>query len=161
LRTCQPKLEPMDVGQLVASTTTFARNDPLFRNISFDVTGVGPAILGDADLLRTVLLNLLTNSAQAWKGWAGSTFSVGATEESCQIVVTDRGPGVPADARDRLFTPFFTTKNAWQRARPGDGEAHRRSTWRGTARGVSSRRRDQSGRRASRADDCGRLRVSD
>jgi signal transduction histidine kinase len=106
----EPKLQPLDVGQLIASTTTFAGNDPLFRNISLDVSGVAPAILGDADLLRTVLLNLLTNSARAMEGVGRINISVGATEESCQIVVTDRGPGVPADARDRLFTPFFTTK---------------------------------------------------
>jgi two-component system sensor kinase FixL len=106
----EPKLEPMDVGQLVASTTTFARNDPLFRNISLDVSGVAPAILADANLLRTVLVNLLTNSAQAMEGVGRITVSVDGTGDTCQITVIDHGPGIPSDVRERLFTPFFTTK---------------------------------------------------
>ena len=28
----------------------------------------------------------------------------------CHISIADRGPGIPPDVRDRLFTPFFTTK---------------------------------------------------
>jgi signal transduction histidine kinase len=28
----------------------------------------------------------------------------------CQIVISDSGPGIPPDVRDKLFTPFFTTK---------------------------------------------------
>jgi signal transduction histidine kinase len=29
---------------------------------------------------------------------------------SCQIAFADSGPGIPADVRDQIFTPFFTTK---------------------------------------------------
>jgi two-component system sensor kinase FixL len=106
----EPKFETMDVGQLITATTDLARYDTLFRNVTIEVAGVAPAILGDADLLRTVLLNLLTNSAQALEGKGRINVSVGAAEASCQIVVSDQGPGVSADVRNRLFTPFFTTK---------------------------------------------------
>ena len=106
----EPKLEPLDVGQLVASTASFTRNDPAFRSVSIEVTGAAPAIRGDAELLRTVLLNLLTNGAQAMEGVGRVMLSVNATGDSCEIVVADDGPGVSPDVRDRLFTPFFTTK---------------------------------------------------
>jgi PAS domain S-box-containing protein len=105
-----PKLRPMDVGQFVASTIGFARNDPLFRDVAIDVASAAPMILADADLLRTVLLNLLTNGAQGMGGVGRIDVSVAAIGDLCRIVVTDRGPGVPAAVRGRLFTPFFTTK---------------------------------------------------
>ena len=106
----EPKLEPIDVGQLVTLTASVVRNDPACRDVRIDVRGEAPAILGDATLLRTVLSNLLMNSAQAMDGVGTVRVSLEAGQDSCQILVSDEGPGMPQEVRDRLFAPFFTTK---------------------------------------------------
>jgi len=57
-----------------------------------------------------VFLNLLINSAQAMRGKGDVAVGVSADEASCTMTVTDGGPGIPPDVREKLFTPFFTTK---------------------------------------------------
>jgi signal transduction histidine kinase len=36
--------------------------------------------------------------------------TVDAEDGMCRVTVRDSGPGIPADVRERIFTPFFTTK---------------------------------------------------
>ncbi|MEQ9812783.1 MAG: PAS-domain containing protein [Azospirillaceae bacterium] len=74
-----------------------------------------PAIEGDPDQITQVVVNLMLNAAQAMSEEAGRrvlTVETGHLAESRQveIVVSDTGPGVPADLRRRIFDPFFTTK---------------------------------------------------
>ena len=36
--------------------------------------------------------------------------SLASMADMCQIAFADEGPGIPADVREKIFTPFFTTK---------------------------------------------------
>jgi signal transduction histidine kinase len=67
-------------------------------------------IPADAQLLQIVFLNLLVNGAQAVKGQGRLTVSVTSSETACLIAFNDTGPGIPAHIRQKIFTPFFTTK---------------------------------------------------
>jgi len=75
----------------------------------------------DRQMLRRVLVNLVRNAAQAIrdaraKGAAPDAVichvvvSARRQDDGTAIVVDDDGPGVPEDARDRIFDPYFTTK---------------------------------------------------
>jgi len=72
-------------------------------------------VLGDADQLMQVLLNLLLNALQA--SAANQIVEVTTSEELregdyfCRISVSDNGPGIPDEIRDAIFDPFFTTKD--------------------------------------------------
>jgi two-component system sensor histidine kinase HydH len=50
------------------------------------------------------------NSAHATHGQGTVRISLDSTPQGCELTVTDDGPGIPAEVRERLFTPFFTTK---------------------------------------------------
>ena len=80
--------------------------------------GASLRIWGDRDLLEQVLGNLFRNSLQAletipnssaevpWVGWA-----LGAAETGrVWLRIEDNGPGVASVVRERLFTPFVTTR---------------------------------------------------
>lgn len=69
-----------------------------------------PSVLGDADRLQQVLLNLTINACEAMS--AGGTLTVGATIEGerIRIWVRDDGEGIPLEIQANLFIPFFTTK---------------------------------------------------
>jgi signal transduction histidine kinase len=50
------------------------------------------------------------NGAHAMQGQGTIDISVHATDGAFRVVISDTGPGIPADIREKIFTPFFTTK---------------------------------------------------
>jgi signal transduction histidine kinase len=71
-----------------------------------------PDISGDFDQhqIRHVLSNLLTNASQALRGRGRVRVTAQVQARTLEIRVQDEGPGVPADVRDRIFEPLFTTR---------------------------------------------------
>ncbi|MGC3999157.1 MAG: ATP-binding protein [Anaeromyxobacter sp.] len=70
-----------------------------------------PPVRGDASQLEQVFLNICLNACQAMAG-AGGTLAVRsrADGEVLMVEVEDSGPGIPAEVRKQVFSPFFTTK---------------------------------------------------
>jgi PAS domain S-box-containing protein len=70
-----------------------------------------PAIQADPNKLKQVFINLVMNASQAMP--EGGTLSVRTAlvaGEEVEAVIGDSGPGIPAEVRDRVFEPFFSTK---------------------------------------------------
>ena len=72
-------------------------------------------VLGDAEDLKSVLLNLCLNSAEAMPHGGNLRVSTESAptpgrEPSILVRVEDDGVGIPADVREEIFKPFFTTK---------------------------------------------------
>jgi two-component system sensor kinase FixL len=107
----QPKSAPIELSTLVAVTATFLSGDPALSGIRVEVLGSAPPILGDPELLKIVFQNLLLNSAQAMRGTGTVRVRLETAGTSGRIVFTDSGPGIPSDIREKIFTPFFTTKS--------------------------------------------------
>jgi len=80
----------------------------LKRDFSADV-GVVTAMPQE---LGRVILNLLNNAFDAVRSTAGAEVTIGtrAAQDSVEIFVSDNGPGIPSDIREKIFEPFFTTK---------------------------------------------------
>ena len=81
-----------------------------------------PAVRGHADQLQQVLLNLFINAIEAMPGGGALAVETShdtvrrpglaeAAPESVVVVrVTDSGPGIPEELRERIFEPFYTSK---------------------------------------------------
>lgn len=72
-----------------------------------------PPVAADPGHLQQVLVNLLTNAADALRDWYGRrTVTMGAVPEAggTLFTVADTGPGVAPEHLPRVFDPFFTTK---------------------------------------------------
>jgi len=69
-----------------------------------------PRVLADAGQLHQVLLNLLLNAAQAMRGAGAIGITATPVDGRLCISVGDEGPGFTAEARERAFEAFFTTK---------------------------------------------------
>lgn len=106
----QPKPAPLEVWPLIAMTADLLSSDPALSGIRVEIEGSAPPILADPELLKIVFLNLLVNGAHAMQGRGRIRVSVAASDVSCRVTFIDGGPGIPADIRDKIFTPFFTTK---------------------------------------------------
>jgi signal transduction histidine kinase len=69
-------------------------------------------IMGFPGQVDQVLMNLLTNAAQAMGDQGGTIRVAGANrDDSVLLTVADEGPGIPQEILPRIFDPFFTTKD--------------------------------------------------
>jgi two-component system, cell cycle sensor histidine kinase and response regulator CckA len=101
---------PVDITMLANEVADLMAQDPTARGVRFEVEGSAPAVMADPKLFRIVLLNLVLNAAHAMQGRGTVKMSLTVSGRTCRIVIADTGPGIPADIRDRIFVPFFTTK---------------------------------------------------
>lgn len=61
-------------------------------------------------LLNQVVMNIVGNAADAIKGTGGIDIETLSDETTYTIRISDTGPGIPLELRERIFEPFFTTK---------------------------------------------------
>jgi two-component system NtrC family sensor kinase len=73
-----------------------------------------PPITGDVGQLEQVLMNVMLNAEQSIGEAAEGRITIFSAVESgrVRIVISDNGPGIPADVLPKIFDPFFTTKDA-------------------------------------------------
>ena len=73
-----------------------------------------PPVMADPDALRRALANLIDNAAEAMSTSFVRVLrvetSLGERSGMAEIVVSDTGPGLSPEARERLFLPYFSTK---------------------------------------------------
>ncbi len=117
-----PGEEPVDLNDLVDRTALLVRYELSVRGITLaeDRTGAPLRVRGNADELQQVLLNLVTNAAQAVRDLPPGTpreirLQTRIEGTDAVVLVRDSGPGVPEAIASQIFTPFFTTKE------PGEG----------------------------------------
>ena len=106
----QPRPGAVDVMALITSTAELLVRDASFKDLRVDVSGASPPVMADGGLLSVVFENLLLNSAQAMRGKGVVGATVGSNSGACEIMFVDSGPGIPPEVREKIFTPFFTTK---------------------------------------------------
>lgn len=66
--------------------------------------------LADSQQLQQVFLNIILNAVSAMKNGGKLKIKTKLTENKCNIVFTDTGSGISAENIDKVFNPFFTTK---------------------------------------------------
>jgi len=67
-------------------------------------------MVGNENALRGALMNLLNNAVDALDGCGIVKLSVGQHGGVMRITISDNGPGITEELRQRVFEPFFTTK---------------------------------------------------
>jgi len=106
--------ELLDMRREVQATLNFIR--PLLEHREMLVVARMPeetlGIFMDRDRFRQVLLNLLNNACDAMQ--PGGTIEIILRQEAptAVLVVSDQGAGVPAAIRERIFEPFYSTKDS-------------------------------------------------
>jgi len=79
-----------------------------------------PTIHGNAGKLQQVFLNLFLNAKDAMPG--GGTLKVStANGDGVRVIVSDSGSGIAQEHIQRIYDPFFTTKNGGRETRKGTG----------------------------------------
>ncbi len=119
------RAEQVNVGDILRGAATLAQSHPDRREgvrVTCSVPERALVIEGDEDLLHRAIFNLALNAVQASPADGEVRIEAGIVDPdrmplaagfepgSVAVRVSDEGPGIPPESRDRLFDPFFTTK---------------------------------------------------
>jgi PAS domain S-box-containing protein len=108
---------PLDLNEVIQEVTVFLKDESIQRHVSVR-TELGadlPQINGDRVQLQQVLLNLMVNGMDAMTGIDGQTKEIVVSSrkegtEKVLVSVEDHGAGIPPEAAEKIFDPFFSTK---------------------------------------------------
>ena len=108
----------VNVNKILEKTAYFIEKHPSFvsgdprKQIIKELDDNLPEIVGDPQQLQQVFLNLLLNAADAVPEGGKITIKTSHDKEGKTIAirVQDTGKGIPAELKERIFQPFFTTK---------------------------------------------------
>jgi two-component system, cell cycle sensor histidine kinase and response regulator CckA len=123
-------LQPVDVSRTVEQMielikVSVSKHAALVTDLGKDL----PAVQTSAAQLRRIVMNLVINASEAigdrdgvigvntrlvtvGRGSSGGTAGVLSEGDYLELEVTDTGIGIPLEAQDRVFDPFFTSKSA-------------------------------------------------
>ena len=112
-RQTEPVLQPVTVGSTIDQVISLVGHHAEMKHITLDRddTPSLPPVLADLGQIQQVLVNLVVNAIQATSDGGMVTISASPGKNGLvKIVVQDNGCGIAPENLDRLFTPFFTTK---------------------------------------------------
>ncbi|HKQ37569.1 MAG TPA: ATP-binding protein [Verrucomicrobiae bacterium] len=120
-RPAEPKLRPVDARRLLQNVQALLGAQLERRSIHLEAEAADNLQLnGDSEQLEQVLVNLVQNAADSVND--AGTITLRARQgvskirrESTPLVileVSDTGRGIPADVQERIFDPFFSTKES-------------------------------------------------
>jgi PAS domain S-box-containing protein len=105
---------PVDLGTVVDEALLLMQKPLGAENIRVlaSLDRALPPVLGDANALHQVLMNLLTNAREAMPQGGEIRIETAAAERAgwIRLRVADTGPGIPAEEISKIFDPFYTTK---------------------------------------------------
>ena len=103
---------PVDVKELIYEVNALIKDDCEKKGIQ---TGINldekaDLVAGDIGKLKQVLLNLVKNSIEAMESGGNLLIESRLVGKQVEVTVSDNGCGISAGDKEKIFSPFFTTK---------------------------------------------------
>ncbi|MEM8485710.1 MAG: MHYT domain-containing protein [Bacteroidota bacterium] len=123
----------VDLNKAIETTMTVARNEWKYvADIDLQLDPALPEVPCHPGELNQVFLNIMVNAAHAIEpsveannGQKGKiTLRTRATDEFVEVQIQDSGSGIPVHARQKIFDPFYTTKDVGKGTGQGLAIAH-------------------------------------
>ncbi len=103
---------PSDIKEIILETLSLFREAHKGVDFIFNKNGDIPVLNLDKSQIKRAIINILENAVEAMEGKGCVAIELGYDKE-LQIVnvkISDNGPGIPSEYRNRLFEPYFSTK---------------------------------------------------
>jgi two-component system NtrC family sensor kinase len=112
-RQSEPMLRPLLVGSVIDQVISMVDHQAEMKHVEIirEESSPSQTVLADSDQLKQVLINLVLNAIQAMPDGGKLIIRSSADEDGwARISVQDTGCGIAPENMEKLFTPFFTTK---------------------------------------------------
>ena len=106
----RPRPAPVDLPKLVGETLHLYRNLKPGVEVEGEVDPALAAVWIDGEQIKRALINLLDNAVEATEAPGQVAVAAYPVDGHLEIQVADSGRGIPADAKEKLFLPYFSTK---------------------------------------------------
>jgi C4-dicarboxylate-specific signal transduction histidine kinase len=113
-----PARDRLNMNDVIQELIVFLRGEAMSQRISLrmDLAPDLPRVRGDRVQLQQVVLNLIMNGIEAMRGIANRPREIwirSCSEDSAgvRIIVEDAGVGLSPEIAEKIFQPFFTTKD--------------------------------------------------
>jgi PAS domain S-box-containing protein len=113
-RPVEVRLEPLDLNTIVSQVIALASTEAQKQGVTItkELSPEPLIVKADSDLLTQALLNVIRNGCQAMpNGGPLEVITSRTAGGTARIRISDRGVGIPPEARDRIFNLFYTTKS--------------------------------------------------
>jgi signal transduction histidine kinase len=104
----------LDLREALQRSVDFVRRNPDHRGVEIDVSMPAEPLTVDGNpvTLGQVFLNLLLNASEAQNGGGRLELSAAADDGHAVVRVADRGAGIAPEDLERIFDPFFSTRES-------------------------------------------------
>jgi signal transduction histidine kinase len=111
-RPLEMALRDVDLAEVVAEIVRMLEPEADRAGIRMRYARPSTAVVvnGDSDLLRQAVVNVAINAIEAMAGGGSLTFEIAPSLETCTLAITDTGPGIPPESREKIFQLYYTTK---------------------------------------------------
>ena len=110
----KPQKEPVQLNKVVRDTLQQFQHliDEQQIEVEYELEDALGEVVVDGRMIKQVFINLLKNSIEAVEDNDRGRIRVATEEQGSEVVFTvaDNGPGIDEGVREKLFSPFFTTK---------------------------------------------------
>jgi len=109
-----PRLWQVDLAERIGGVVSLVKSSVSEGHTRIRVhTASGlPTVECDPDQIKQVILDLVMNALQAMPEGGEVTISARVEGSTVELSVTDEGEGIPEDLFDRIFEPYFTTRES-------------------------------------------------
>jgi two-component system, OmpR family, sensor kinase len=114
--------EPFDFDELIDEVVRDANFEGAAKECRIDLQGATHAVLlGNRELLRSAVENVLRNAVRYSPQRRPVDVSIARSSSGVEILIRDRGPGVPIADLERIFEPFYRVAESRDRDSGGEG----------------------------------------
>lgn len=105
---------PVDLNQVLRETEQFVQSRKEFRHVRFvlDLADAPLVVRGNPVMLGQVAMNLIVNACEVQPGEGEVRLASRREGPHAVAEFADRGPGIPEADRQRVFEPFFSTRDS-------------------------------------------------
>jgi len=105
-------LRDVDLAEVVAEIVRMLEPEAERAGVRIRYARPSTAVVvnGDSDLLRQAVVNVADKRHRGYVRGRSLTFEIAPSPETCTLAITDTGPGIPPESREKIFQLYYTTK---------------------------------------------------